>query len=509
MTATLARLKAHFINWREWELNPVVIKELRQSVRSWAVTGMLLLFLVVLFITSLVFLVNQTFEVTANERLGGDIFQAFIIILAGASIMFIPLHVGVRMASERQEGNTDLLYISTLSPARVIRGKFFCGAYMTLLFFSACMPFMAFTNLLRGVDLPTVFFILLFLFVVVCAANQLAIFIACLPVSRPFKILFAIGGFFMSYWLIAGVIFGAISLMRSGIGSMMGERYFWLTTLTIGGVISAVGGLFFVLSVALISPPSANRALLPRIYITAFWLFGGLLVGCWAWQVKEPMMILVWTYASTVLLVASLVVTVSNHDNLSVRVRRTIPAHRLKRALAFVYFNGAAGGLIWVTVLVVLTFLGTVQFHTVATAYGGTRGYAPADFLPAFLEVYPPVLVYIFAYALTALFIQRKFMPRHSPKIAGIFTLLVAGLAAIGPNIVLFFLNRLSWKTLENLQLGNASNLFVIHEPGPRMAHLVFACGWLLLALILNAKWFVAQVKNFRPPPANLPPRLN
>ena len=49
----IARIKSHFINWREWELNPIVIKELRQAVRSWAVTGMLLLFLIVLFITSM------------------------------------------------------------------------------------------------------------------------------------------------------------------------------------------------------------------------------------------------------------------------------------------------------------------------------------------------------------------------------------------------------------------------------------------------------------------------
>ena len=43
-----ASIKSHFTNWREWELNPIVIKELRQAVRSWAVTGMLLLFLTVL-----------------------------------------------------------------------------------------------------------------------------------------------------------------------------------------------------------------------------------------------------------------------------------------------------------------------------------------------------------------------------------------------------------------------------------------------------------------------------
>src|SRR5215213_1476761 len=163
-----AKLKSHFANWRGWELNPVVVKELRQSVRSWAVTGTLLLFLIVLFCAALAFLISQSFQVGVNRRIGAEIFSTFTVILTGASLLFIPLYVGVRLAAERQESNLDLLYISTLTPERIIRGKFLCGAYMTVLFFSACMPFMAFTNLLRGVDLPTVVFILLCLFVVVC-----------------------------------------------------------------------------------------------------------------------------------------------------------------------------------------------------------------------------------------------------------------------------------------------------------------------------------------------------
>jgi hypothetical protein len=157
---SITGIKSHFANWREWELNPIVIKELRQAVRSWTVTGMLLLFLAVLLVASLIFLVTQSFDSGANMELGGEMFAWFLGILAFASVFFIPLYLGVRVAAERIENNPDLLYVSTLTPARIIFGKFLCGAYVTLLFFSACMPFMAFTNLLRGVDLPTVFLIL-------------------------------------------------------------------------------------------------------------------------------------------------------------------------------------------------------------------------------------------------------------------------------------------------------------------------------------------------------------
>ena len=127
-------IRNHFTNWREWELNPIVVKELRQAVRSWAVTGMLLLFLIILFVVSVAFLVFQSFDVDPDVRLGGAMFSVFVCILAVASIFFIPLYVGVRVAAERLENNPDLFYISTLSPARIILGKFLCGAYMAVLF---------------------------------------------------------------------------------------------------------------------------------------------------------------------------------------------------------------------------------------------------------------------------------------------------------------------------------------------------------------------------------------
>jgi hypothetical protein len=229
-----------------------VVKELRQGVRSWTVTGMLLLFLVVLFIASLGFLITESFDVNPDMGLGGMMFSWFMAILAGASLFFIPLYTGIRVAAERQENNPDLLYVTTLSPSRIVLGKFLCSSYITLLFFSACMPFMAFTNLLRGVDLPTVFFILFYMFLIVCAANMIAIFLACLPLSRAFKFLFIIAGILLSFTLIGFGLNLAFEMMRSGVGVMMTRRDFWIGMGTVVGVDLLITGLFFVLSVALI-----------------------------------------------------------------------------------------------------------------------------------------------------------------------------------------------------------------------------------------------------------------
>jgi len=82
---------------------------------------------------------------------------------------------------------------------------------------------------------------------------------------------------------------------------------------------------------------------------------------------------------------------------------------------------------------------------------------------------------------------------------------LLAGAWAIAPSIVLFFLNQLSWKSVEGLQLGNVFNIFSLRETADLRPHQIFALGWLLLILLVNAKWFLRQAKTFRPPPSAPP----
>ena len=489
---SLTGIKNHFVNWREWELNPVVIKELRQGVRSWTVTGMLLLFLVVLFITSLGFLITQSFDVDSDLQLGGTVFSFFVVILAGASILFIPLYTAVRVAFERQENNPDLLYVTTLSPFRIIFGKFLCSAYVVLLFFSACMPVMAFTNLLRGVDLPTVFYILFLLFVMICGANMAAIFFACLPVSRAFKILIAIGGVAASFVTIVSAVGFALNLMRSGVGAMMAGRDFWIGTLTYTGIVSAVAGLFFVLSVALISPPSANRAFPVRAYLTAAWLLGGLLCLGWVIHSGDAEVILAWVYPTFIIMMLALLASIGNADLLSLRVQRTIPRSKINRLPAFLFFNGAAGGLLWVGAVLVVTGFAAWSI----LLWFPVRVGAPSHDLRWFAIT----AAYAFAYSLTALFIQRRFMARRPPKLASLLAVLLAGGWAVAPSIFLFFVNRLTWQSIEGFQPGNIFNFFSLREEHDLALHVPFAFGWLAIAWLINGRWFMQRVKNFQPP---------
>ena len=330
---------------------------------------------------------------------------------------------------------------------------------------------------------------------IVCAANMVAIFLACLPVSRSFKLLFVLYGIFQACGLMGLLVNFALEFMRSGVGAMMARRDFWMGTLTAVGLGLAVTGLFFVLSVALISPLSANRALPLRLYVTAFWVFGGLLCLWWMLQTKSADRLLVWTYPTLGVIVLALLVTISNQDRLSGRVRRKIPASRLKRGLAFFYFNGAAGGLLWLAGLFAVTELVMVAITSKFTSY------VSEDDKRAYLTLG----LYAFDYSLTALFIQRQFLPRRPVKVTGLLAILLAGGWALAPAIFLFFANRLSWKSVEGLQLGNVFNVCYSRDSSQLVWHEYFAWAWLIVVLAMNGNWFWRQWRNFRPPETAAP----
>ncbi|HLP76164.1 MAG TPA: hypothetical protein VK327_04535, partial [Candidatus Paceibacterota bacterium] len=171
MTATFSIIE----KWRDWEPNPVLLKELRQAVRSRVLTGALLAVLAALFLTSTVYLVRADAQSIVTEQIGKTLFRIFLVMLTVISLVFVPIYTGIRLALERNVSDLDLIFITTLRPERIIRGKLFCGAYLVAMFFSVCAPFMIFTSLLRGVDLPTIVLILVYLFVSACLATELAI----------------------------------------------------------------------------------------------------------------------------------------------------------------------------------------------------------------------------------------------------------------------------------------------------------------------------------------------
>jgi hypothetical protein len=223
---TFSRFKNWIASWRDWEWNPVVLKELRQAARNPMLLKMLLILLSVLLLVSLFFLLRNDLLPIGHQPLGRPVFSALLSIQAAISILFVPAYIGVRLALERRESDLDLMFVTALTPGQIIRGKLLCGAYLVGMFISVGAPFMEFTTLLRGVDLPTVILIVISLYAVACLAVQAAILFACLPVRTFVKVF---SGLILAGLLLAG--FGGVMGMfldLLGAGSGVANLNFWI-----------------------------------------------------------------------------------------------------------------------------------------------------------------------------------------------------------------------------------------------------------------------------------------
>ncbi len=92
----------------DW-LNPIVVKELRQAVKSRVVMAALMLFLLLQLGILLVFLLRSEYArlQTADLNAGREVFLTLQGILLGTCMLLIPSYAGVRLAAEHSDTNVD------------------------------------------------------------------------------------------------------------------------------------------------------------------------------------------------------------------------------------------------------------------------------------------------------------------------------------------------------------------------------------------------------------------
>ena len=93
-------------------LNPIVVKELRQAVQSRFVIVMLLGFLLVNVLVVMFGVIAQ--NPSGDSQAGREIFMVLQAILLAACVGFLPIYSAIRLSSEHGDGNTDLLFITTV-----------------------------------------------------------------------------------------------------------------------------------------------------------------------------------------------------------------------------------------------------------------------------------------------------------------------------------------------------------------------------------------------------------
>jgi hypothetical protein len=497
----------------DW-INPIVVKELRQAVKSRLVTSMLLLFLGVQILIVGLFLASQEMRAGADPvtgHAGNGLFMVLQAILLGTCMVLIPTYAAVRLSSERSDTNVDLLFISTLRPASIIAGKFFSALVLVMLVFSCFAPFMTFTYLLRGIDIPSILFVLGLDLLAVLLSTQVNLFLASIPAPRALKVFLFFVGFLLLCWIFAGLVALTSELIREGVSSVP-DSAFWpvvgVTTLAI----LFLTGLFFCWSVALISPPSANRALMGRIFLVVTWLVLGAACLGLSWYTGRMRglaghhgPVAVWTGCSVVLFCVQFLVSINERESWGPRVARTIPRSWLLRPLAFLFYSGSAGGVLLSVLGVALTLLVGWGWSAAFPSFGFAKESGEVR------KVFAALALYIFCYGISAVWLRTVFL-RHKlrTEFTWVLVLLLVGLGSSLPWIVAFIVysdtfgrwSELSWWLLANpfgavVEVGTAGG-----ARGDEFTAVcfLFLSVWALLLSALSLPWAINQVARFHPP---------
>lgn len=337
-------------------LNPILVKETRQALKSkqFIVTFLLVLTISWLVATVGMLVVSDQIEYGAASR---GFFYLFYLVLAPALFLVVPFSAYRSLLSERDENTYDLLSITTLEPRQIVWGKLLSALVQLFIYCSATAPFIAFTSLLEGFDMAQVLFLLVYAQLASLGACALALLMASMAQQKHWQVVNALV-------LLGALMFlGCTTLFGVAPGVLMNQLEvddpdFWWAV----GFSLVAYATYFVLALqittAQLTFESANRS--TGIRVTAFVQF----VLLWAallvyldgsgTRLDRDMVGVVTMLSSLHWAVVGLFVA-TEEGHLSRRIARSLPRQPLGRLLLVPFMPGGGTGFLFVVMNLLLT----------------------------------------------------------------------------------------------------------------------------------------------------------
>ena len=327
----------------DW-LNPILVKETRQALKSFQFTATFILLLIACWVVTMggVAYIGPRIFYAAE---GGSLMLWYYGILAFPLAVVVPYAAFRSLASEREDNTYDLLSITTLKPRQIITGKLGSSIVQMGVFFSAITPCLAFTYLLRGIDLPTIAVLLAYLFFWSLALSMVGILVATLTKRRFAHVFLSVaflGGLLLLFRLaIMEVSFPMIQMSYSYLGS----SEFWLFVLVVATFYLTSFALAYFAAAGMISFASENRStplricMLVQMAAIVGWISYAWIVSLYYLEVVAGLAAAgaVYWYVMGTMLTAE-------HPGMSQRVKRRLP-HTTVGRIFFSWLNpGPASG---------------------------------------------------------------------------------------------------------------------------------------------------------------------
>ena len=489
----------HFTDYVTDRLNPILVKETRQALKS---RQFIITFMLLLTVAWLISVFGTIWYGPAIEygSAGRAFFVAYYYVIGFATLFVIPFGSFRSMLNERDHNTYELLSISTLSPRQIVTGKLLSSLVQVFIYYSAIAPFIAFTSLLQGFDLAMVTLFLVAGLVWSSFVSMIALMLSTLSSNRQWQSINTIGMIGLLLWQMSMAFAVGMASFSESI-PFEKEEFWWM----IGTTLLTISSYFLLaqqIAVSRLTFESDNRSSGVRVICTLqFWLLWS---GVWAYSfrygavfVDEDTIYGCAIVSSIHWFIVGLFVS-TEPDHISRRVRRNIAKLGVFRFFVAPWLPGGCRGLLLLTIhLIVLTTI------------------ARMDVWPKWVhDMVTVTALYVFIYVAIGAAIGRlgqAMSPEFRPAHARVLTILIGALAMIAPYLPAAF-GFTRW--LNTYTLGEVANpvrtLAIIERAArsargdPAMVDLIFTTLWgiAMVAFFINLRAMftgVAEVRDWKP----------
>ena len=202
-----------FLDAASDRFNPILVKESRQALKSrqFLITFTLLLVLAVAWTFFAVALLTPGIYYAPA---GKYVLAGYYWILLFPLVVIVPFSAFRSLAMEREDGTYELLAITTLPARQIVAGKLGSSVLQMMVYLSALAPCIAFTYLLRGVDIALIVVALFGAFMLSMLLSSVGLLLATLANARHIQVVLSVvmilalaAMFFVTGFSFMGMVF--------------------------------------------------------------------------------------------------------------------------------------------------------------------------------------------------------------------------------------------------------------------------------------------------------------
>jgi hypothetical protein len=486
----------HLTDFVTDRLNPILVKETRQALKS---RQFIITFMLLLTVAWLISVFGTIWYGPAIEygSAGRAFFVAYYYVIGFATLFVVPFGSFRSMLNERDQDTYELLSISTLSPRQIVTGKLLSSLVQVFIYYSAIAPFIAFTSLLQGFDLAMVTLFLVAGLLWSSFVSMTALMLSTLSSNRQWQAINTIGMIGLLLWQMSAA-FGISAAAFAESIPFDQEEFWWV----IGTIVLTVGTYFLLaqqIAVSRLTFESDNRSSGVRVICTLqFWL---LWAAVWAYSyhygtilVDEDTIVGCAMVSGIHWFIVGLFVS-TEPEHVSRRVRRNMAKFGTSRFLMAPWMPGGRRGLLLLTIhLIALTAIGRM------------------DVWPEWVHNTVTVTaLYVYIYVAIGATVGRlgqTVSPEFRPAHARVLTILIGALAMIAPYLPAAFGFTRWAREFRLVEVANpGGTLMYIADRrisgNPMVDDVLMILWWVAgIALLVNLRAMitgVAEVRDWQP----------